>query len=494
MKYILAIDQGTTGSRAFIFDKRGNIVSSSYKEFRQIYPHPGWVEHNPLELWQSVEFVVKEALKRKQIKPAEIAAIGITNQRETTILWERKTGRPVHNAIVWQCRRTKDICEKLKNAGYAEIFHKKTGLVLDAYFSGTKIKWLLDNIKGLRAKALAGEICFGTVDSWLIWNLTGRSAHITDYTNASRTLIFNIKEKKWDRELLKIFNIPRGILPKVNASSSFFGKTTKGACGLISGIPIFGVAGDQQAALFGQGCFLPGQMKNTYGTGCFFLLNTGAKYILSKNGLLTTLACDSKGKPVYALEGAVFITGAAVQWLRDELKIIKTASESESLAKKVPNTKGVYFVPAFVGLGAPYWDSSARGTITGITRGTNRNHIIRATLEAIAYQVKDVVGVMEKETKERLYALRVDGGAAGNNFLMQFQADILGVNILRPKVTETTARGAAMLAGLGAGFWRSVSELKKTIRTERIFLPQMKNPQRNKLYTGWLKAVEKARL
>lgn len=494
MKYILAIDQGTTGSRAFIFDKRGNIVSSSYKEFRQIYPHPGWVEHEPLELWQSVEFVVKEALTRKQIKPGDIAAIGITNQRETTILWERKTGRPVHNAIVWQCRRTRDICEKLKNAGYAEIFHKKTGLVLDAYFSGTKIKWLLDNIKGLRAKSIAGEICFGTVDSWLIWNLTGRAAHITDYTNASRTLIFNIKKKSWDRELLKILKIPGAILPQVNHSSSLFGMSAKNSCGLISGIPIFGVAGDQQAALFGQGCFLPGEMKNTYGTGCFLLLNTGAKYILSKNGLLTTLACDSKGKPVYALEGAVFITGAAVQWLRDELKIIKTASETEVLAKKVPDTKGVYFVPAFVGLGAPYWDSSARGTITGITRGTNRNHIIRATLEAIAYQVKDVVAVMEKETKQSLGALRVDGGAAGNNFLMQFQADILGANILRPKITETTARGVAMLAGLGVGFWRSISELKKTIRREKIFSPQMKNPQRNKLYTGWLKAVEKARL
>lgn len=493
MKYILAIDQGTTGSRAFVFNRRGDIVSSAYREFLQIYPRAGWVEHNPDEIWQSVEFVVKEALRQKNIKPTDISAIGITNQRETTILWHRKTGRPVYNAIVWQCRRTAGICEKLKKKGYSEIFHKKTGLVIDAYFSATKIKWLFDNIKGLYSRAQNGQICFGTVDSWLIWKLTGGKTHATDYTNASRTLIFNIRNKKWDDDLLKIIRIPKAILPPVKPSSSVFGKTTKNACGLISGIPICGDAGDQQAALFGQGCFSSGEMKNTYGTGCFLLLNIGSKCTLSKNGLLTTLACDMQGKPVYALEGAIFITGAAVQWLRDQLKIIKTASETEKFAKQVLDSGGVYFVPAFVGLGAPYWDSQARGTITGITRGTSPVHIIRATLEAIAYQVKDIVDIMQKETGHKLSSLRVDGGACRNNFLMQFQADILNIKIIRPNITETTAKGAAMLAGLGVGFWKTTVELKKTIATEKIFSPRMKNAMRVKLYAGWLKAVDKAR-
>lgn len=493
MKYILAIDQGTTGSRAFLFDKEGRIVSSAYREFPQIYPVSGWVEHDPEDIWRSVEFVTKRAILQKNIKPADIAAIGITNQRETAILWDRKTGRPVHNAIVWQCRRTAGICDKLKKSGYAEIFHKKTGLVVDAYFSGTKIKWLLDNIKGLRNRAKAGDICFGTVDAWLIWKLSGQKAHVTDYTNASRTLIFNIKEKKWDKELLKILTVPEAILPEVRASSSIFAKTAKNVCGLVSGIPISGNAGDQQAALFGQGCFSRGSMKNTYGTGCFLLLNTGNKFTLSKKGLLTTLACDIQGRPSYALEGAVFIAGAAVQWLRDELKLIRTAARSEDEARKVPDTGGVYFVPAFVGLGAPYWDPKARGTITGITRGTSVPHIIRAALEAIAYQVKDIVELMQDETAQKLNSLQVDGGACRNNFLMQFQADILNTKIFRPKITETTAKGAAMLAGLGVGFWKRAEELKKTVSLEKIFLPLMKGTQRDKLYLGWQKAVEKAR-
>ena len=493
MKYILAIDQGTTGSRAFVFDRLGRIVSSSYREFHQIYPAAGWVEHDPDEIWRSVELVTKESLSRKNIKPTDIAAIGITNQRETTIIWDKKSGKPVHNAIVWQCRRSAAACDKLKKDGYAEVFHNKTGLVIDAYFSGTKIKWLLDNINGLRSRAEAGEICFGTMDTWLIWKLSGGKIHATDYTNASRTLIFNIKEKKWDNQLLKILKIPEQILPSVKPSSSIFASTQKNVCGLISGIPIAGDAGDQQAALFGQGCFSPGETKNTYGTGCFLLLNTGAKCTLSKKGLLTTLACDIKGNPCYALEGSVFITGAAVQWLRDELKLIKSAGETEKLARQVHDTGGVYFVPAFVGLGAPYWDSGARATITGITRGTSRSHIVRATLEAIAYQVKDLVNIMQKETGEVLNSLRVDGGACRNNFLMQFQADISNVRIIRPKITETTAKGAAMLAGLAVGFWNTAAELKPALRQEKIFLPRMKNTTRAKLYAGWLKAVEKAR-
>lgn len=493
MKYILSIDQGTTGSRAYLFDKSGRIVSSAYKEFRQIYPREGWVEHDPDEIWRSVEYVVKQALSKKNIKPSDIAAIGITNQRETTILWDRKTGKPVHNAIVWQCRRTAGICDKLKKDGYAELFRKKTGLVIDAYFSGTKIKWLLDNVKGLRARAERGHICFGTVDTWLIWKLTGGKVHATDYTNASRTLIFNIKEKKWDDRLLKILKIPKAILPRVQASSSIFGKTANNACGLVPGIPISGDAGDQQAALFGQGCFSAGEMKNTYGTGCFLLLNTGKKFMLSDKGLLTTLACDAHGAPCYAQEGAIFIAGAAVQWLRDGLKVIETAAETEQWARKVPDTGGVYFVPAFVGLGAPYWDPHARGTLTGITRGTGRPHIIRATLEAITYHVKDIVDLMEAETGHTLKSLKVDGGACCNNFLMQFQADILGIKIVRPLITETTAKGAAMLAGLAVGFWKSSAELKKTLSMEEIFSPRMKDKTRKDLYAGWLAAVRKAR-
>lgn len=494
MKYILAIDQGTTGSRAFIFDRRGQVVSGAYKELRQIYPAAGWVEHDPDEIWRSVEYVVRLALSGKNIKPEQICAIGITNQRETTILWDKFTGRPVHNAIVWQCRRTAGICDELRRKGYAEIFRKKTGLVLDAYFSGTKIKWLLDNVKGLRSASERGKICFGTVDAWLIWKLSGGRSHVTDYTNASRTLIFNIKDKKWDNELLRILKIPQQILPDVQSSSSVFAKTQNNLCGLMPGTPITGNAGDQQAALFGQGCFLPGEIKNTYGTGCFLLLNTGTKFTLSKKGLLTTLACDIKGNPCYALEGSVFIAGAAVQWLRDELKLIKAASETEGLASRVSDNAGVYFVPAFVGLGAPYWDPNARGTITGITRGANKAHIARATLESIAYQVKDLVNIMQRETGGKLNSLRVDGGACRNDFLMQFQADILNIKIIRPKITETTAKGAAMLAGLAVGFWKGEPELKHALTAEKLFNPKMKDSLRLKLYSGWLKAIEKARL
>ncbi|HPN66629.1 MAG TPA: glycerol kinase GlpK, partial [Candidatus Omnitrophota bacterium] len=423
----------------------------------------------------------------KRIKPADIAAIGITNQRETTVLWDRKTGKPVYNAIVWQCRRTAGICEKLKKQGNAGLFRRKTGLVIDAYFSATKIKWILDNVKEKE------NLCFGTIDTWLIWKLTGGRVHATDYTNASRTMVFNIKEKKWDGELLRILGIPKAILPEVRPSSSVFGATVKGACGLPAGIPIAGVAGDQQAALFGQGCFEAGEMKNTYGTGCFLLLNTGNKFMMSKKGLLTTLACDKHGSPCYAQEGAVFIAGAAVQWLRDGLKIVKTAAETEKLAKEVKDTGGVYFVPAFVGLGAPYWDPHARGTITGITRGTSRQHIIRATLEAIAYQVKDIIGIMEEETGKRLKSLRVDGGACRNSSLMQLQANILGIDIVRPKIIETTAKGAAMLAGLAVGFWKSAPEIRKTLSVERVFHPRMKGKEREGLYKGWLAAVRKAR-
>ncbi|MFA5334794.1 MAG: glycerol kinase GlpK, partial [Candidatus Omnitrophota bacterium] len=493
MKYILSIDQGTTGSRAYLFDKPGRIVSSAYREFRQIYPRAGWVEHDPEEIWRSVEYVVKQALSLKKIKPADIAAIGITNQRETTILWDRKTGKPVHNAIVWQCRRTADICEGLKKKGYSGLFRKKTGLVIDPYFSGTKIKWLLSNLSLFDTSLNGTSLCFGTIDTWLIWKLTGGKVHATDYTNASRTLIFNIRQKKWDDELLRILGIPKAILPEVKPSSSIFGTTSKGVCGLPAGIPIAGVAGDQQAALFGQGCFSAGEMKNTYGTGCFLLLNTGKKFLLSNNGLLTTLACDAHGAPCYAQEGSIFIAGAAVQWLRDGLKIVTTAAETEKMAKKVKDTGGVYFVPAFVGLGAPYWDSQARGTLTGITRGTNRSHIIRATLEAIAYQVKDIVDIMEKETGNRLKSLRVDGGACRNDSLMQLQSNILGIKIVRPMITETTAKGAAMLAGLAIGFWKSSAELRKTLSTEKTFSPRMGNAARNTLYAGWQAAVRKAR-
>ncbi len=452
-EYIMAIDQGTTGSRVYIFDDKGDVVGSAYKEFTQIYPKPGWVEHNPLEIYKSVQETMLDSCVRAEIELGSVFAIGITNQRETTVLWDKKTGEPIHNAIVWQCRRTADICDDLKKRGHEDLFKKKTGLVLDAYFSGTKVKWILDYVKGARDRARKGEILFGTIDTWLMYKLSGGIIHATDFTNASRTLLFNIEQKKWDREILDILDIPEEMLPEVRDSAGHFGNT---ASQLPMGreVPITGVAGDQQAALFGQGCTAPGTAKNTYGTGCFLLSITDG-LVHSHNGLLTTIACSETGKPVYALEGSVFIAGAVVQWLRDELGMIKNSAETEELARKVEDTNGVYIVPAFVGLGAPYWDMHARGGILGITRGANRAHIVRAALESIAYQARDLVEVVNAESGKKLSTLMVDGGAAKNDFLMQFQADMLGIPVDRPKMTETTAAGAAFLAGLGSNFWGS---------------------------------------
>jgi glycerol kinase len=487
-KYILAIDQGTTGSTIIIFNKQGQIVSKAYREFPQIYPKPGWVEHDPIKIWQSVKLTIADALRAKKIKGSEIAAIGITNQRETTIIWDRKTSKPVFNAIVWQDRRTAPICDAMKKKGLAPYVQKATGLKIDAYFSGTKIKWILDNVKGARGKGQGARLAFGTVDTWIIWNLTKGKVHVTDYTNASRTMIYNIRRLEWDKKLISILNIPISILPKVVSSSGIAGYT-KGIGVLPDGIPIAGIAGDQQAALFGQTCFEPGNIKNTYGTGCFMLLNTGSKIVRSKTGLLTTIALGMKGKITYALEGSVFIAGAAIQWIRDGLQIIKSASETEAIAKSVSDTGGVYFVPAFVGLGAPYWNMYARGTITGITRGTTKAHIVRATLESLAYQTKDVLICMEKDSKLKIQKLKVDGKATENNFLMQFQADILPAKVLRPKIIDTTALGAAYLAGLGVGFWKSQNELKKLWKIDKSFSPKMNGSKRKELYQGWKKAV-----
>jgi glycerol kinase len=486
-EYIMAIDQGTTGSRTFIFDEKGDVVASAYKEFTQIFPKPGWVEHDPLEIWKSVEETILDACAKGGVELSSIYAIGITNQRETTVLWERKTGRPIYNAVVWQCRRTADICDDLKRKGHEESFKKKTGLVLDAYFSGTKVKWILDHVDGARERAKRGEIMFGTIDTWIMYKLSGGAVHATDFSNASRTLLFNIEEKKWDDEILDILDIPKEVLPEVKSSAGRFGNTAANPP-LGREIPITGVAGDQQAALFGQGCTAPGTAKNTYGTGCFLLSVTDG-LVHSRNGLLTTIACDEKGGPVYVLEGAVFIAGAAVQWLRDELGIIKDSAESETLARQVNDTNGVYLVPAFVGLGAPYWDMRARGGILGITRGANRSHITRAALEAIAYQTKDLVEVINGESGKPLAALMVDGGAAKNDFLMQFQADILDIPVDRPKMTETTAAGAAYLAGLGSKFWGSAEELSKCRTVDRIFEPKMEKSDRDRLYGGWKEAV-----
>jgi len=488
-RYILAIDQGTTGSRAILFDANGKTVASTSREFKQYFPKPGWVEHDAQEIWRSCETVIRETIRKSKISPEEILGIGITNQRETTVMWDRKTARPVHRAIVWQCRRTSDICRALKKHG--PMIHKKTGLVLDPYFSGTKIQWLFDHVPGLRKKAAAGKIAFGTIDSWLIWKLTGGQAHVTDLTNASRTLLLNIKTKKWDPGLLKIFGVPAKVLPELQVSGSVFGTTQKIA-GLPAGIPIAGVMGDQQAALYGQGCYEPGTSKNTYGTGCFIMLNTGKKCVYSKHGLLTTLACDFKGRPVYALEGSVFIGGAVVQWLRDGLKVIKSSAETERAVRGLKDTGGVYVVPAFVGLGAPYWKSEARGLITGITRGTTMPHIILACLGAIAFQSRDVFDVMQKAFNGRIHELKVDGGACKNDRLMQFQADILGSKILRPKVIELTARGVAHLAGVTMGLWKKSHDLRKQHQIDRIFSPSMKPGKRARLYQGWLKAVERA--
>jgi glycerol kinase len=488
-EYIMAIDQGTTGSRVYIFDDKGDVVGSAYKEFTQIYPKPGWVEHNPLEIYKSVQETMLDACVRAEIELGSVFAIGITNQRETTVLWDKKTGEPIHNAIVWQCRRTADICDDLKKRGYEDLFKKKTGLVLDAYFSGTKVKWILDQVKGARDRARKGEILFGTIDTWLMYKLSGGTIHATDFTNASRTLLFNIEQMKWDREILDILDIPERMLPEVRNSAGHFGNT---ASQLPMGreVPITGVAGDQQAALFGQGCTAPGTAKNTYGTGCFLLSITDG-LVHSHNGLLTTIACSDTGKPVYALEGSVFIAGAVVQWLRDELGLIKNSAETEELARRVEDTNGVYIVPAFVGLGAPYWDMHARGGILGITRGANRAHIVRAALESIAYQARDLVEVVNAESGKKLSTLMVDGGAAKNDFLMQFQADMLGIRVDRPKMTETTAAGAAYLAGLGSNFWGSAQELKKCRKVETIFKPRMDKGKRDLLYSGWKEAVKR---
>ena len=492
-KYIMALDQGTTSSRAILFDKEGNVVATSQKEFTQIYPKSGWVEHNPMEIWGSQSGVMREVLETNYIRPEEICAIGITNQRETTIVWEKSTGKPVYNAIVWQCRRTSEICDELKEKGYDKLIKEKTGLILDAYFSGTKIKWILDNVEGAREKAENGELLFGTVDTWLIWNLTRGKVHVTDYSNAARTMLYNIKELKWDDEILEILDIPKSMLPEVKPSSCVYGHTDEG---MLSGaqIPIAGCAGDQQAALFGQTCFEEGSAKNTYGTGCFMLMNTGEKMVESKNGLLTTIAWGVDGKVEYALEGSIFIGGASIQWLRDELRVLYDAGQSEFYANSVKDTNGVYVVPAFAGLGAPYWDMYARGCVMGLTRGANRAHLVRATLESIGYQVKDVLNAMQEDSGLTLKGLRVDGGASANNFLMQFQSDILGANINRPRVVETTALGAAYLAGLAVGFYKDKEEIKNSWIIDKEFSPNMSESKRNVLYKGWKKAVSRSLL
>ncbi len=488
-KYVLALDQGTTSSRAILFDRNGEIVSLSQHEFKQIYPKPGWVEHDPLEIWETQLNSAREAVK--DINPAEIACIGITNQRETTVLWDKNTGKPVYNAIVWQSRQTSEICDELKKEGLEPYINENTGLVIDAYFSGTKIKWILDNVHDVREKAENGDILFGTIDTWLVWNLTGGRAHITDYSNASRTMIYNIRKLEWDEKILSVLGIPQSILPEVKQSSEVYENTVKDILG--AEVPISGMAGDQQSALFGQLCFQEGMVKNTYGTGCFMLMNTGEKIVRSHNGLVTTVAWGLNGKVEYALEGSIFVAGAAIQWLRDELRIIHDAADSEYFAKKVKDNNGVYMVPAFTGLGAPYWDMYARGAIVGLTRGASRNHIIRAALESIAYQTKDVIESMIDDSGINLTAMKVDGGATANEFLMQFQADILNVNIERPEVTETTALGAAYLAGLAVGFWKSKGEIAQNWSMSKKFRPSMDEEKRNELYIGWKKAVERSK-
>ncbi len=489
-KYIMALDQGTTASRAIIFNHRGTIVSTASKEFKQIYPKPGWVEHNPMEIWSSQIEVAKNALNKARLKAVDIAAIGITNQRETTIVWDKKTGKPVYNAIVWQCRRTAPICDQLKKKGLAEIIQKKTGLVVDAYFSGTKIKWILDNVKGVREKAQKGGLLFGTVDSWLIWNLTKGKTHVTDYTNASRTMLFNIHNLDWDEEILAELDIPREMLPKVLPSSYIYASTDKEIFG--TEVPISGDAGDQQAALFGQACYEPGMAKNTYGTGCFILMNTGEKIVPSRNGLLTTISWGVNGKVEYALEGSIFIGGAVVQWLRDEIGLIKSSDEIEKYARKVKDTHGVYLVPAFVGLGAPYWDMYARGIIVGLTRGAKKEHILRAAEESIAYQSRDVLEVIQKDSGINLKKLKVDGGAVRDNFLMQFQSDILGVPVIRPQIAETTALGAAYLSGLAVGYWKDKEEIAQKWKADKEFFPNMDEKTKETLYKGWKKAVSRS--
>jgi glycerol kinase len=486
--YMLSLDQGTTSSRAILFDRLGAIIGISQKEFTQIYPKPGWVEHDAEEIWESQLEVLKAVLLENHVKPEQIAGIGITNQRETAVVWDKTNGKPIYNAIVWQSRQTADICNELKDKGFDSIVREKTGLLIDAYFSGTKVKWILDHVEGARAKAEAGQLLFGTMDTWLIWKLTGGEVHITDYSNASRTLMFNIYTLAWDSELLDMLTVPANMLPVVRQSSEIYGHTISAFFEV--NIPIAGIAGDQQAALFGQACFEEGTAKNTYGTGCFLLMNTGEKPIPSKNGLLTTIAWGVDGKVEYALEGSIFVAGATIQWLRDGLKIIAKASDSEKHAMNVDSTDGVYLVPAFVGLGAPYWDMDARGAIFGLTRGTTEDHLIRAALESLAYQTRDVLEAMEADSGIKLQKLAVDGGAVANNFLMQFQADILGTEVERPKVSETTALGAAYLAGLAVGYWNGKKDIVSNKVVERTFIPGMDGVQRSELYHGWKTAVE----
>jgi glycerol kinase len=485
MKYILALDQGTTSSRALLFDETGAIVAQAQKEFPQIFPKPGWVEHNPNDIWSSQAGVAAEALTNAGVAAQDVAAIGITNQRETTVVWDRQSGKPLANAIVWQDRRTAAACDRLKSCGLEPMIRQKTGLVVDAYFSATKLQWILRHVPGARAKAKAGELAFGTVDSWLVWKLTAGAVHVTDVSNASRTMLFNIRTGDWDDELLEIFAVPRSVLPEVRSSSEVYGEATLFA----RPIPIAGLAGDQQSALFGQACHQPGLVKNTYGTGCFMLMHTGSRLITSKNQLLTTVAWKIGKRTEYALEGSIFIAGAVVQWLRDGLGIIKTSAEVETLAGQSPDNGGVYFVPAFAGLGAPHWDQYARGIVAGLTRSATASHIARAALESIAYQVRDVLTAMESDAKIRLKELRVDGGACANNLLMQFQADILGVPVVRPQITETTALGAAYLAGLAIGFWRDQAEIGALWKVNRRFVPVMKAANRTRLCAGWAKAL-----
>jgi len=497
MSAVLAIDQGTSGSTALVFSREGEILGRAYSEFTQHYPNPGWVEHDPEEIWKVSRQVMAQALADSGIDRRGLAAIGITNQRETTVIWDRASGAPVHNAIVWQSRQSASICERMKSDGLEPIFRERTGLLLDPYLSGSKIRWILDRDPGLQRRAEAGELAFGTIDSWLLWKLTGGSAsagalHRSDPTNASRTLLYNIHEQRWDPELCELLNVPIAMLPEVLPSAGVFGETDA-LEGLPQGIPIAGMAGDQQAALYGQGCWEAGQAKNTYGTGCFLLMNMGLSHPVSRNGLLTTICCDAYGAPAYALEGSIFIAGAAVQWLRDELKIIDDASETEELARQIESNEGVYLVPAFAGLGAPYWDMDARGAILGLTRGAGRAHFARAALEAIAYQARDIVEVMNRDSGIDLKELRVDGGASKNNFLMQFQADILGVPVDRPRLVETTAAGSAHLAGLAVGLWKSPGELDETRQADRLFEPRMGETEREAFYSQWQAAVARVR-
>ncbi|MCY9137652.1 glycerol kinase GlpK [Peribacillus frigoritolerans] len=491
--YILSLDQGTTSSRAILFNKSGEVLHIAQKEFNQYFPNPGWVEHNANEIWGSILSVIASCLSEMNVRPEQIAGIGITNQRETTVVWDKETGQPIHHAIVWQSRQTSEICTQLKGEGLDDLFLQKTGLLIDAYFSGTKVKWILDHVDGAREKAENGDLLFGTIDTWLIWKLSGGKSHVTDYSNASRTLMYNIHDLKWDEELLEILQVPQSMLPDVRSSSEVYGKTAPHHF-FGQEIPIAGAAGDQQAALFGQECFEKGMAKNTYGTGCFMLMNTGEKAVKSEHGLLTTIAWGLNGKVEYALEGSIFVAGSAIQWLRDGLKLLNDPKDSEKYALRVTSADGVYVVPAFVGLGTPYWDSDVRGAVFGLTRGTSKEHFVRATLEALAYQTKDVLSAMEVDSGINLKALRVDGGVVKNNFLMEFQSGLLNVPVERPVISETTALGAAYLAGLAVGYWESQEEISKLWAVDKKFEPEMEEQERKDLYNGWKKAVQAARV